>query len=143
MISVSTPRPSTAESVRDVISDERVSWWTPAGPGLAYALILVLQLKVMWKIWKYKDLTPDHTSYYYWFSHTLLVLDNGRPLEQYSKRYLDANNVGWIFLDETRAQNMKGLLDYAKSTGWRRAALDNAPGKRLVLYATSQAEFPR
>ncbi|TMK39871.1 MAG: hypothetical protein E6G56_09520 [Actinobacteria bacterium] len=36
-----------------------------ANPILAYGAILVLQLRVIWNVWRYKDLTPGDTSFYF------------------------------------------------------------------------------
>jgi hypothetical protein len=32
---------------------------------LSYAALLVLALKVLWRIWYFRDLTPGDTVYYY------------------------------------------------------------------------------
>src|ERR1700722_4825890 len=42
-------------------------------PWVAYFTILILQFRVIWNIWKYKDLESGDTSYYFvmaydWFS---------------------------------------------------------------------------
>jgi hypothetical protein len=56
-----------------------------SSPALAYVLIVILQLKVMWKIWDYADLIPDDTCFYYWFSHSFL--QNGHLFFAWSPLY--------------------------------------------------------
>jgi len=36
-----------------------------SNPFLAYGAVLVLQMKILWKIWEYKDLTPGDTAGYF------------------------------------------------------------------------------
>src|SRR4051812_25111875 len=36
-----------------------------SSPWFSYSTILLLQLKIVWGIWRFRDLTSDDTSYYF------------------------------------------------------------------------------
>jgi hypothetical protein len=74
----SAQRTPSAGPVRALL--ERLS----ASAAFAYGSILLLQLKMVWGIWKFKDLTPDDTAYYFtaafdWYRH-LQTLFTWSPL---------------------------------------------------------------
>jgi len=62
-----------------------------ANPFFAYAAILVLQVRFMWRIWDYRDVTPGDTSYYF-----LLALDWAQHLHDRWLSPLYTNYFGTV-----------------------------------------------
>jgi hypothetical protein len=76
--------------VEPAVESPRPDWWAWPGriaayPATSYAAILLLQLKVIWGIWWYKDLTTGDTSAY--FYHAAVWFHQGRTSFVWSPLY--------------------------------------------------------